>query len=94
MPLERVSTRDQFAGAPNTPFEKRIRGTAQSFGTDLPSLLRLDARTAFAMFLQGSADTALQRVGAHPYAVSYRDLARTWRKAKNLQAQQDVQPVN
>jgi hypothetical protein len=26
-------------GAPNTPMEKRIRGTAQSFATDLPALL-------------------------------------------------------
>jgi hypothetical protein len=35
--------------------------------------------------MQGAADTALQRVAAHPQMTAYGDLARDWRKARNPQ---------
>lgn len=131
------------AGAPDTPLEKRIRGTAQSFGTDLPSLLlgagvgAAGVRSGVTMAeqaapgllekisapagtivgklrdmipsfinglrptnianavrasnMQGAADTALQRVAAHPNVAAYGDLSRDWRNTKRLQTQQDVE---
>jgi hypothetical protein len=36
--------------------------------------------------MQGAADTALQRVAAHPQMTAYGDLARDWRKARNPRA--------
>ena len=41
--------------------------------------------------LQGAADTALQRVAAHPRMTAFGDLAKDWRDEKKREAQEAAQ---